>query len=626
MKVIGTAGHIDHGKSTLVERLTGIDPDRLLEEKRRGMTIDLGFAWLTLPSGAEASIVDVPGHERFIRNMLAGAGGIDIALLIVAADEGVMPQTREHLNILDLLSVTNGVIAVTKTDLVDADVLELASAEVMETISKTTLATSSVIPVSAVTGSGLDTLVTELDRLVLTASTAPTASPPYLPVDRVFTSSGFGTVVTGTLHGGALEVGREVDILPAGHRARVRSMQNHGRAVDAADAGSRLALNLVPVTRDQITRGDTIALPHTLRAATRLDVSLRILPDAPFPLMHGSQVTAHIGSAERNATVTLLGCKALEPGTTGWAQLRLDSPVPATFGQRFIVRLPAPVRTVGGGMVVDVAPRHRRNDLAAVARLNSLLAVDIHERPTVILMDGRARSLENVAQVSGLSASQTTSFLNDATAAGTVVARGRTYMSREGWEQLASQAARDLEAYHQEYPLRLGMPREELRRRIGIPAADWPVTLGLLREQGQVEERGTAIVRPGWIGGSAGQQPAVERLLKALTNSPFTPPAQNDLLAAAAAGLDLLQALVDEGQVVRVADGMYFERGAFAQMVRLTIEVIEREGSVSVARLRDILSTSRKYVLAFLEYLDGERITRRVGDTRVLGSRSGKCA
>ena len=375
MRVIGTAGHVDHGKSRLVEALTGIDPDRLKEEKEREMTIDLGFAWLTLPSGEPVGIVDVPGHRDFIENMLAGVGGIDAALFVVAADEGVMPQTREHLAILDLLGVRNGVVALTKMDLVeDKEWLELVQLDVTELLEGTVLADAPMVPVSVRTGQGLQALLEELDRLVENVPPRSDLGRPRLPVDRVFTIAGFGTVVTGTLIDGSLQVGQEVEILPQGLKARVRGLQTHKEKIERAVPGSRVAVNLTGVSKDEVQRGDVVTTPGWLRPTTLVDVHLRYLDSATRPLRHNAALKFFSGSAEVMAKGRLLDREAIPPGGDGWVQLRLAEAVALARGDRFIVRQPSPAVTVGGGQVVDPHPRrrYRRFRSEVTARLETL--------------------------------------------------------------------------------------------------------------------------------------------------------------------------------------------------------------------------------------------------------------
>ncbi|MDP2725990.1 MAG: selenocysteine-specific translation elongation factor, partial [Dehalococcoidia bacterium] len=368
MLVVGTAGHVDHGKSALIKALTGIDPDRLQEEKERGMTIDLGFAWLKLPSGREVSIVDVPGHERFIKNMLAGVGGIDLALLVVAADEGAMPQTREHLAILDLLQVKSGLVAITKKDLVDDDWLELVTADIEELLKPTCLAGSPLVAVSSLTRDGLPQLLQAMDRLLEVTPERPDLGRPRLPVDRVFTITGFGTVVTGTLIDGHLSLGQELEVLPKGLKARIRGLQTHKHKMEHVLPGSRVAVNLTGVAKEDLARGDVLTTPGWLKPTGAVDVRLRVLHDLPRPLGHNTPVSFHTGSSEAAGRLRLLDREELAPGESGWAQIRLESPLAPTKGDHFIIR--SPNETLGGGRIVACHPRrHRRFHLPTLQEL-----------------------------------------------------------------------------------------------------------------------------------------------------------------------------------------------------------------------------------------------------------------
>ncbi len=373
MSCIGTAGHIDHGKSTLVKVLTGIDPDRLAEEKERGMTIDLGFAWLTLPNGREVSIVDVPGHEGFIKNMLAGVGGIDAALLVIAADESVMPQTREHLAILDLLRVRRGVVALTKADLVDEEWLELVREEVGKLLAPTTLAGAPIIPVSAVTKQGIPELLAELERMLDETQERQNTSSPRLPIDRVFSMTGFGTVVTGTLLDGTFQAGQEVEVLPQGMKTRIRNLQTHRHSVEAALPGNRTAINLAGISRSDIARGNVVALPGQLRSTMLIDAHLQLLADAHYPLDHNALVDFFSGAQEIPARVRLLDADQLQPGKSAWVQLRLSRSAVLSRRDRFILRIPSPSTTIGGGEVVEVHPRfHKRFQQSVLDQLTTL--------------------------------------------------------------------------------------------------------------------------------------------------------------------------------------------------------------------------------------------------------------
>ncbi len=622
MHVIGAAGHIDHGKSTLVQALTGINPDRLAEEQRRGMTIELGFAWLRLPSGREASVVDAPGHERFIRHMLAGAGGVDVALLVIAADEGVMPQTREHLDILDLLGVSAGVVALTKADLVDAEWLELVREDVRAALAGTTLRDAPAIPCSALTGLGLDDLRAALDQALDEAPPHPDRGRPHLPVDRVFTLSGFGTIVTGTLLDGALAVGQEVEIAPGGRVARIRGLQTHKTKLERAAPGGRVAVNLAGVATDEVARGDVLALPHTLPPAVRLDVRLRAVGGLDAPLTHNMPVTVHTGAAEVSARLGLLDRAELAAGDEGWAQLRLSEPIAAQRGDRVVVRRPSPSATLGGGVIVDAQPaRHRRFAPRVLRHLETLAAGSPEDRALDALAGPTLLRPDDIAARADLPVVEVGVALDGLFAAGLVRRAGPYWLGAGTWDDLVARVRDALTAYHTRYPLRRGLPAEELRARLRLTSEIWPPVASALEEAGLARLHGGESValaqyEPRF---SPAQQQVVARVKEALASQPYAPPALAEL-----PGLDapLLEALVERGEVVRIADGVHLGRAAYDEMAAAALEMIDAAGSVTVATLRDRFGASRKYALALLEHLDDERITRRVGDARVRGSRA----
>jgi selenocysteine-specific elongation factor len=625
MFVLGTAGHVDHGKSTLVQALTGIDPDRLREEKERGMTIDLGFAWLTLPSGREVSIVDVPGHERFIKNMLAGVGGIDLALLIVAADEGVMPQTREHLAILDLLRVSHGIAVITKSDLVEADWLDLVVADVEEALSTTSLASAPVLAVSAVTGAGLDALKATIDEMLGRQTARADRGLPRLPIDRVFTVVGFGTVVTGTLIDGTIAVGDEVDILPSGQRSRVRGIQVHRTKQDRALPGSRVALNLAGVATTDVRRGDVVVRPGWLRPTTALDVRLRVLPALERPLRHNSEVVLHLYSSEVPAKVRLLEGDALAPGETGWAQIRTESPVAAVKGDLFVLR--STNETLGGGEVVETGvKRHRRRDPRTLERLAALERGS--EREVLLQTLRSAEPLEVAAlfKRAPLPPNEAAAALQSGLEGGDIrvlggrpLAANASVISAAGWHALVDRVREAVSRYHRQYPLRAGMPREELRSRLGLAVKVWPDLLAELLSSGTVAEVGTAVRLAEFTPTlSPAQRAEVERYLAALRAEPYAPSAPPP------GDPELLTYLVESGQVVCVADGIIFAAEAYRAMVDAVIRRLREHGSITVAELRDQFGTSRKFALGLLEHLDERRVTRRQGDDRVLREASGR--
>ncbi len=612
MFVIGTAGHVDHGKSLLVERLTGIDPDRLREEKARGMTIDLGFAWLTLPSGRSVSIVDVPGHERFIKNMLAGAGGVDLALFVVAADDGVMPQTREHLAILDLLGVARGVVALTKCDLVDEDWLGLVSADIEALLQGTTLAGAPVIPCSSVTGAGIDGLLAALDVALDALPAKRDLGRARLPIDRVFTISGFGTVVTGTLIDGTLAVGDDVEAVPGGQRGRIRGLQSHRDKVERALPGTRTAVNLSGIPRENLRRGMVIAAPGSLRPVTVLDARIRAVSDAPRALRHGARLSLHAFADEAEAQLRLLDCDSTAPGGEAWAQLRLAAPVALLRGDRFVLRTPDD--TVAGGVVVDVAPkRHRRGDPAVLRTLAALLS----GRPEDRVLEAIARrpfiDVDGIARELSIDVPAVDTAIRDLGPAITPLGEGnsRRFATASFERSLRERALAALAAFHASHHLRTGMPFEEFRTRLGVD----PVQLAPLLEawSPHVAVRGPVIAIASFTPTlTLAERSAADAFLAALRASPAAPPSPNGLDGA------LLAFLVDSGAIVDAGDGMVFDAASFNSMRDRIVAHIEQHGAITLAQARDLLGTSRRYVQSILEYLDRARITVRHGDQRQL--------
>ena len=494
MHVIGTAGHVDHGKSTLVQALTGIDPDRLQEEKDRGLTIDLGFAWMPLSDGSEVSIVDVPGHERFVNNMLAGVGGIDLALLVVAADESVMPQTREHLAILDLLNVSRGLVAVTKRDLVDDEWLELVVAEVQDVLEDTSLEGVAIIPVSATTGEGLPELTSTVETMLRDTRARNDLGRPRLALDRAFTMSGFGTVVTGTLVDGTLSVGQEVEVLPQRLSSRIRGLQSHKRKLDTVPPGTRVAANLVGLSQDDLQRGDVLTAPGWLTPTDAVDVHLRVIEDVPRPLRHNMLLTVHTGSSEALARLRLLERQRAEPGESVWAQLKFETPVAVVKDDFFVVR--SNRATLGGGSVVDThARRHRRNHQPTLDRL-TMMEQDI-------LLNTIERSepadVDELPSRANMEAATVRSEIEEMARNGDVVLlrSGKSVYTKGGWDALEHKARIFLKGYHESYPLRKGAPKEELRSRIGSTSAVFPEVLRVLQDNGAVVEDGPVVYLTG---------------------------------------------------------------------------------------------------------------------------------
>jgi selenocysteine-specific elongation factor len=614
--VLGTAGHVDHGKSLLVKALTGIDPDRLKEEKERGMTIDLGFAWLTLPSGREVSIVDVPGHERFIKHMLAGIGGIDMALLIIAADEGVMPQTREHLDILDLLGMKNGIVVITKKDLVDSEIIELVKMDIEEVLKGTTLAKSQIIPVSAMKGDNLPTLIKAIDAMLDKTAPKRDIGKPRLPIDRIFTLAGFGTVVTGTLIDGKLSKGQEVEIVPSTVRTHIRGLQTHKQTSDTAIPGSRVAANLMNISIDQISRGEVLTTPGWLKASRTLDVKLRLLASAPHALEHNAQVTLHTGAAESQAKVRLLDASEIKPGDTAFAQIVLDTPIAAVKDDLFIIR--SPQETLGGGQILDTkAKRHRRFELATIERLSAknegsaesiILASLDTQKPVELSKLGAICNLpakDMEAAIASLAGRKGITLLGER--------NERLIYSAQAWAVINQSVGQTLQNFHKDYPLRQGMAKEELRGKIKVPAKFFDSAVKQLSAEGVLSESGPTVHLPGHqVELTLEQQKKIDAYLKALSSSPFSPPPETTIEP------ELLNILIGQRKVVKVADNVVFTADAYDQMTRKIIDHIKTQGQITVAEVRDMMQASRKYALALLEYLDNQKITRRVGDGRVL--------
>ena len=668
MSCIGTAGHVDHGKSTLVKVLTGIDPDRLAEEKERGMTIDLGFAWLKLPGGREVSIVDVPGHESFIKNMLAGVGGIDAALLVVAADEGVMPQTREHLAILDLLRVRRGVVALTKMDLVDEEWLELVREEVEEQLKSTTLEGAPIVPVSAYTGQGLPALLARLETALAESQDQPShldnIARPRLPIDRVFTMTGFGTVVTGTLLDGTFKLGQEVEVLPQGTRSRVRTLQTHRHQVEVAQPGSRVAINLANIPRSDLERGNVVALPGQLRPTVLIDARIQLLHDAQRPIAHNTLVDFYSGSQEIAARIRLLDVEELQPGQSAWAQLRLSRPAVVARRDRFILRIPSPSMTVGGGEVVDAQPRYHRRFQQAV--LNALATLERGSPDELVLasLDRRREhtarrqeehkgkkegtrlpghgpgstgklshglvgyELSDIMKHSNLSENVTRQALETLLRTGSVKQVGTLWFAQAVWESLVEEAVRLVREQHQQYPLRSGLSKEEWRARLHLPPKMATEVFATLQAEGQLEAvaseantTGGFIRLPGFVPTfTMAQQQRVEQLLRYFKDNPYTPPVRAE--AETVVGSEVLASLIEQGRLVKLGDNVLFLRETYEEALAKLLAYLRVHGKITAAEARDVLETTRKYVLPLLEHMDERRITRRVGDERVLAAQT----
>jgi selenocysteine-specific elongation factor len=629
MRVIGTAGHVDHGKSTLIAALTGIHPDRLKEEREREMTIDLGFGWLTLPGGEEIGIVDVPGHRDFIENMLSGVGGIDAALLIIAADEGVMPQTREHLAILDLLQIPLGIVVLTKIDLIqDADWLDLIESDIRIVLKGTTLQDAPCVRVSAKTGQGLDNLLQTLEATLRDSTARPDLGRPRLPIDRVFSIAGYGTVVTGTLTDGRLSTGDEVQMLPSGNKGRIRGLQTHKKKEETALPGSRTAVNISGLAVEQITRGETVVTPGHYQTTRRIDAFFRLLPDVGSPLKHGIEVKLFAGTAETIASLRLLGADSLNPGEEGWVQFELREPVVAVRGDRYILRRPSPSETLGGGIVLDPQSktRHKRFDETTLKRFEAMLTgspSDVLLQASLALGPATVRDIVSRSRLDTESATQALSeLLNEKR----IVPLEDGYLSpssdflvitETAWQTLVSKIQSLLQQYHIQSPLRRGMPREELKSRLQVNPRLFNLVIKKLVANNQVVEGGTWVSMPGHeISFDAKQQAQVKKLMEQCASNLYSPPTVKEMQFAV--GEDVYAALLDLGELVQVSPEVSFRKSDYEVLVGKIRAYIEKNGQISVAEARDLFNTSRKYILPLMEHLDTSGMTVRDGDFRRL--------
>jgi selenocysteine-specific elongation factor len=615
MFVLGTAGHIDHGKSVLVHALTGIDPDRLREEKERGMTIELGFAWLKLPSGQEVGVIDVPGHERFVKNMLAGVGGIDLALLIVAANEGVMPQTREHLAILDLLGVQKGIVVITKKDLVDEDLLTLVRMDVEEQVNGTVMSAAPVLAVSALTGDGIPELITAIDELLSSTEPKKDLGRPRLPVDRIFTIAGSGTVVTGTLIDGELKVGQEVEVAPSGLKSRLRGLQTHKSKIEKAGPGSRVAANLVGINTSQLQRGDVVTSPGWLKPTKMVTVRLKLIEYLKRPLRHGATVSFHTGASETMAKVRLLEGDAVAPGNSTWAQVSLESPVAVVKGDRYIIR--SPMETLGGGEIIDAHAKRLKRLRADV--IDNLRARDEGSAQEVIMALLEAKQpleLSALISQSNLSADEAGQALEALLENGQIMRIGEgknsLLLTSSGWNRLIDKVSSILREYHNRFPARTGMPKIELGGRLKMGNYGLAALENLIDRKVIIEETGQLHLPSHTVKLTPGQQAKIDAFLKSLDDNPYSPP--GDLIPEA----DLVNMLIEQRKIVKVADGIIFSSSAYGKMLSEVKSNIESNGKVTLGQVRDMFGTSRKYAQALLEYLDRQKVTRRVGDDRVI--------
>ena len=628
--VMGTAGHIDHGKTQLIKTLTGIDTDRLKEEKERGITIDLGFAHLTYEDGTEVGVIDVPGHERFVRNMLAGVGGIDLVMLVIAADEGVMPQTREHLAICQLLQVKEGLVALTKADLVDEDWLELVSEDSREFLKGTFLEGKPIVPVSAKTGQGLDELKRVLQELVARVPPKQLQGKFRLPVDRVFTIRGFGTVVTGTLFSGTIRVEDRIEIYPKGIEAKIRGVQVHNASVPEAVAGQRTAINLQGIDKVEVERGDVLGHAGEFAPTFMLDAVLQHLSDAPRPLRHRARVRLHVGTSEIMGRVILLDRDELAPGEEAYVQLRLEEPAIVLPRDRFVIRSYSPVQTIGGGMVLDAQPaKHRRGDAGLAAHFQLLAAgnpeeVFAHHLKQATHQGLRLSEFLPRTELSEAHLRQVATTLQRAGRARAVHADMGWYLHAEALDALARELRRYLETYHRQNPLKPNISIEEVRAKVrGLGERVCLMALEELRQQGAVVvERDRVRLATHQVALDDTRERILDELEAEFLAAGYQPPRVEDLFAKLNIGKGhdkaLLQVLLDQGRAVRLKENVVFHRSNLAKAESLLVQFLRDHREITPIEFKDLLGISRKYAIPMLEYFDSQKITIRVGDKRIL--------
>jgi selenocysteine-specific elongation factor len=616
--ILGTAGHIDHGKSALVKALTGIDPDRLKEEKERGITIDLGFADLHYPDGLTIGIVDVPGHERLVRNMLAGAGGIDIVVLVIAADEGVMPQSREHLAICNLLGIKSGLIAITKTDLVEEDWLELVREDVREFVQGTFLSDADIITVSSKTGENISSLKEKIHEIALQVTPKLTGGLFRLPIDRVFTLKGFGTVVTGTALSGSLSQDSPVEILPSGIRSRGRGVQSHGKAIDHAYAGQRVAINLQGVQKEDLKRGDVVVVPDRFSLTQAVDARLELLHDAPT-LKNKAKVHVHLATSEVIGRVILYDRDELKEGESSYCQIRLEKPIVSVSGDRFIIRRLSPVDTIGGGIILDSQARRRR-------KKEGLSDLKVYEERT---LDEKIATKAKKSGIKGMPVPLIEGWIN-ATAEEIkgavqklkerriIFQYDERVIHRDIYEKVRDKIIDTIGRFHKNNPLKQGMSKEVLRSLFGLEQGSFHGIISLTKEV--VVEKDTVRLADFKVAVTEKFEDIKGRTLELLKKERFQPPTKEELSEffklSSKEMADILQLMAKEGALMRINDSMYLTEDDFSRLLELLRDYFRKNDSMTVGVFRDILGTTRKFALPFLEYLDSNKITLRVGDVR----------
>jgi len=629
--VLGTAGHIDHGKTTLIKALTGVDCDRLKEEKERGITIELGFTSLTLPGGQEISIVDVPGHEKFVRHMVAGATGIDLVALVIAADEGIMPQTREHLDICRLLRVKKGLVALTKIDLVERDWLDLVKEEIGEFVKGTFLEGAEILPVSSLTGEGIPSLLGEIDRLAREVEERSPEGLLRLPIDRVFTMKGFGTVVTGTIISGKVSVGDTLEVLPKGLEAKVRGIQAHGRPVESATAGLRTGINLQGLEKAVIDRGDVLAHFHSLKPTTLVDGVFQLLPGVPKPLKNRARLRLHVGTVEALGRVILLDREEVRGGEEAYLQIRVEAPIVALPGDRFVLRSYSPVFTIGGGEILDAFPP-RRKRLASETReeLTILERGSSEEKLALRLYKAGPAGLSFAEMLmrSNLSPSKLKPVVGSLTSGGRILLydpERQRYIHSGVAADLKRFVAEFLEEFHRQNPLQPGAVKEELKSKLP-PQVDLRLfnylLSALISEKKIVAEKETLRLASHKISLKEEERELHRKMTALYRRGGLQPPTVKEVAAELQVSENelkpVLQLLTKEGALIKVKEDLYFSRAALEDLEQRTVAFLQQNKELTPVQFKEISQVSRKFAIPLLEYFDGKKLTMRVGDKRIL--------
>ncbi len=626
--IIGTAGHIDHGKSTLVRALTGTDPDRLAEEQERGMTIDLGFAFLS----EHIAFIDVPGHERFIKNMVAGVSTVDMALLVVAADDGVMPQTREHLDILSLLGLEHGLVAVTKADLVEDDWLQLVEEEVKNLVKDTFLHNAPIIPVSAASGYGVPELKKQLMAIIKQLEVRPDRGLFWMPVDRSFSIKGFGTVVTGSVLSGSARPGDALEILPAQKKVRLRGIQKHGKSADKARHGDRAALNLAAISKEDVVRGDVLATPDYFQPSVLFDAKLSLLKSAPKALGNRSRIRLHLGTREILARTKLIGCDKLIPGESCYVQLQLENPAVAMRRDPFVIRRYSPALTIGGGIVLDSQPRrHRRFDKSVLQTMKNLERQNPQETVQTALLTIKHKStgLKDLSTITGIPRDQLLSLAQNLVQRGEIIDIGSSknpsfYHSRN-LDTLASRSLDLLEQFHQKNPLKPGIKKAELQNELGLDLLLFTNLINRLAAADKISA-GTRTIKLASFSIilNAGDTKLAQDIKRLLAENGFSTPSPADLAGHIKTDVskinELLGALTGRGEIFRMEGDIYFLKEQIEQARSLLAGFARQKTDISVSEFREMLGTTRKYALALLAYFDQIGATARVEDTREINT------